>query len=164
MDNGQEREPEPEKTAEEPQELQAQLKEEKADGELIAGYDPFCKVKELLERGDVTAAQARLDAFDERGGEWHYMQSVVYRKRNWLSECRKSLETAISFDPENVEYKKELESLDQMAESEKKHRKKRGKKLMGKGSGISEECMGGCIECCAVIGCEVICEGCCNSF
>ena len=166
MDDERDRESEPQKAIEEEsQELLAERKEEQTDEELVEGYDPFYRVKELLERGDVTGAQARLDEFDERGAEWHYLQSLVYRKRNWLTESRKSLERAIDLDSENEEYKEALKRLDDMAENEQQQQKKKGKKPLGNRTS-SGECAGmcgeGCAECCVMIACELACEGCSN--
>lgn len=159
MDDGQQREPEPDKTVEEGQDLKAEIKAEQSDGELVAGYDPFCKIKQLLERGDVTGAQARLDEFDERGAEWHYLQSIVYRKRNWLAESKKSLETAIGLNAENEEYKKALEELEGMADSGKK--RKRSSRAMG--GVFGNACLEGGGECCVTVvcelGCQLLCEG-----
>ena len=120
--------------------------------------DPFYEVKERLDQGDLSGAQAKLDEFDERGGEWHYVQSLVYRKQNWIAECRKSLERALSFEPGNETYQKEMAALDEMAQSGKKARKKKkGPRAMGEQIGWNACIDGGC-ECCALVCCESICE------
>lgn len=115
--------------------------------------DPFREVRELLERGDVTGAQGRLDRFEERSAEWHYLQAVIYRKRNWLTESRKSLETAIELDPENENYQTALKELNAMAESVDPGKKSKKKKRR-LGSGWFER-NGGVDGCC-----DACCEGC----
>ena len=125
---------------------------------------PFCEVKELLERGDLKGAQEKLDWFFERGARWHYWQSVIYRRQNWLTDCRKSLERAASLDPENEEYKKELEELENMAESGKKFRKKRREtRTMGEKSWY-DACIEGGGECCALVACELCCQAACEGL
>ena len=163
MDDGKDL-PEPNITEEEPQELKAELKEEQTDEALIEGYDPFCKVKELLERGDLNGAQELLDKFDERGGEWHYMQSCIYRKRNWFSSSKQSLERALSFEPENEEYQRALEELENMAQGGKKSRKKKKTPQAMGGQSFWDACIGGGCECCAMVGCELCCQAICDGL
>ena len=52
-----------------------------------------------------------LDSMTVREGEWHYFQSIIYYKREWLSECKKQLEAAIACDLNNFKYKTALEKL-----------------------------------------------------
>lgn len=149
-------------TEEEPQES-AGAQEENKDEAFSEGYDPFREVKELLESGDIDGAQLRLDEFEERGAEWHYMQSVIYRKRNWFSLSKSSLTRALGFDPENEEYKRALEELENMAESGKKSRKKKKRtRAMGGENSFCNACAEGGCECCAMVGCELCCQAACD--
>ena len=38
----------------------------------------FEEIETLLKADDLTSAQQKLDSFDERNAEWHYLQSVVF--------------------------------------------------------------------------------------
>ena len=160
MDDGKDL-PGPNVTEEEPK---AELKEEQTDGELVEGYDPFCKVKELLEQGDFNGAQELLDGFDERGGEWHYIQSRIYQKRNWFSLSKVSLERALSFEPENEEYQRALDELENMAQSGKKSRKKKKTTRTMGGKSVWDACIEGGCECCTMVGCELCCEAICDGL
>lgn len=71
----------------------------------------FGYVDKLIKEGRYDDAQAVLDGISQREGEWHYYQSIIYYKREWLTECRKHLETAISCDPYNNKYKMALDKL-----------------------------------------------------
>lgn len=71
----------------------------------------FGRVDELIKKGSYDEAQAILDAMTDRGGEWHYFQSIIFYKRDWLSECKKQLEMAVECDPTNTKYKTSLEKL-----------------------------------------------------
>ena len=73
------------------------------------GY--FKAIEEAIKRGDLNAAQSGLDSFNERNAEWHYLQSVVFYKKNWTNESKKQLEIAISMDPDNAKYKTAYEKL-----------------------------------------------------
>ena len=52
-----------------------------------------------------------LDSISDRGGEWHYMQAIVFYKRDWLIEARTQLEMALQDDPSNAKYRNSLEKL-----------------------------------------------------
>lgn len=69
------------------------------------------QVDEALKANDLSKAQSLLDSFDQRGAEWHYLQSVVYYKKNWVNECKKQLEIASSLDPDNKKYKDTYQRL-----------------------------------------------------
>ncbi len=80
-----------------------------------AAYD---NVEELIRKGDIQGAQNALDAFTARNARWHYLQSVVFYKKNWINESKKQLEIAIQLDPENSKYKETLRRLsDKMRQS-----------------------------------------------
>ncbi len=83
-------------------ELKVARKETKQN---TAGQDAYAEIAELLKNGDINGAQARLDAFNERPAEWHYLQAVVYYKKNWTNESKKQLEIAIDMEPDNQKYR-----------------------------------------------------------
>ena len=62
-------------------EIMASRKESKINTE---GQDAYEEISELLKAEKLSEAQSRLDAFNERTAEWHYLQAVVYyiRKPN----------------------------------------------------------------------------------
>ena len=69
------------------------------------GQNAFEEVAELLRQDKISEAQALLDNFNERDAEWHYMQAVVYYKKNWTNDSKKQLEIAMQMDPDNVKYR-----------------------------------------------------------
>ena len=76
-----------------------------------SGASKYEEVAELLRKGDIAAAQAKLDDFNERNAEWHYLQSVVFYKKNWINESKKQLEIAMQLDPACGKYKEAYEKL-----------------------------------------------------
>lgn len=74
--------------------------------------EAFVEVEKALKAGDFTAAQHKLDEFNERGAEWHYLQSVVFYKKNWTNESKKQLELALRLEPSNAKYKDAYEKLE----------------------------------------------------
>lgn len=83
-------------------EIKASRKEKERNTQ---GQTTYEEVSELLKAGNINEAQAKLDDFNERGAEWHYLQAVVFYKKNWSNESKKQLEIAMQMDPENKKYR-----------------------------------------------------------
>lgn len=66
--------------------------------------EDFSDIEKLIKNGNLSAAQAKLDDVNDRTAEWHYLQSVVFYKKNWISESKKQLEIAMNMDPRNEKY------------------------------------------------------------
>ena len=67
--------------------------------------DIYSQIENLIKEGKIQEAQQELDKFNERNSEWHYLQAVVFYKKNWNNESKKQLEIAMSMDPSNQKYK-----------------------------------------------------------
>lgn len=90
-------------------ELKAEeVKKESVETDALAFADSLIKEKKFDE------AQKVLDDINDRNAEWHYLQSRIYYNREWISECKKHLEIAISTDPTNDKYKRTLDKLNQI--------------------------------------------------
>ena len=133
----------------------------------MAGEDgnSYTRVEELLKDGNITEAQRVLDSFNERGGKWHYLQSVVFYRKNWISESRKQLEIAMQLEPDNEKYKETYRKLNEKISYDAQ----RSQDGVYQGQTINsgdENQMGGnfcadCIRCCYIN----MCLNClCNSF
>ena len=81
-----------------------------------SGNSSFDEVTEAIKKGDIARAQNLLDEFNERSAEWHYLQSVVFYKKNWINESKKQLEIAIQMDGANTKYREAYEKLKARAE------------------------------------------------
>ena len=90
------------------EEIMRERREKARNTEGKSGYE---EVAELIKKGDLSAAQTALDNFNERGAEWHYLQSVVFYKKNWMNESKKQLEIAIQMDGSNAKYRDAYEKL-----------------------------------------------------
>ena len=76
------------------------------------GDGDYGAIDDLIKNGKYDDAQTRLDAITDRTAQWHYLQSIIYYKREWLTDSRKQLATAVEMDPRNDTYKTALEKLD----------------------------------------------------
>lgn len=57
-----------------------------------------------IKAGNPEEAQNILDNCQERTGQWHYLQSVLFYKKNWTSDALKQLEFACALEPNNAKY------------------------------------------------------------
>ena len=87
------------------------MEERKEKSENTSGASAFDEVANCIRSGDITRAQQLLDGFNERNAEWHYLQSVVFFKKNWMNESKKQLEIAMQMEPENTKYRGAYEKL-----------------------------------------------------
>jgi molecular chaperone DnaJ len=83
------------------------------------GQSSLEEIAELLTQGKIAEAQARLDDCNERSAEWHYLQAVVFHKKNWTNDCKKQLEIAMEMDPGNVKYRNAYGKVNAKNEYEK---------------------------------------------
>ncbi len=121
------------------------------------GQSSFEEIAALLKADKVSEAQAKLDDFNERSAEWHYLQAVVFWKKNWANESKKQLEIAMQMDPENKKYRDaygKLNAKTQYNEQEARRREQQQNPYAGEpNSPYGDEQMGGnacsnCISCC----------------
>lgn len=150
-------------------ELESELKESNS----FDGGDLYEKVEQYLKDGNITEAQRVLDGFNERGARWHYLQSVVFYRKNWINESKKQLEIAIQLEPDNAKYKEAYRKLnDKINATAQANAAGQGAQGTYQGqtmdSQASNNQMGGnfcanCIECCYINMCiNCLCNGCCR--
>lgn len=131
----------------------------------------YSKVEEYIKAGNLQDAQRALDAFNERGAEWHYLQSVVFYRKNWVNESKKQLEIAMRLDPENDKYKDTYKKLNDKIDYDSNKSKAENSQSVYEGQDMNysgDSQMGGdfcasCAECCALNACiNCLCNGCCR--
>lgn len=146
------------------------FRKEHSSGENASLYK---EVDAAIKSDDLAKAQELLDSFNERPAEWHYLQAVVFYRKNWMNESKKQLEIAKNLDPDNEKYKTTYDKLVKKIEDA-------GKKVdpdwnrSGSGGGTrgsydygdGEPQMGGdsCMSyCCQLLWCNMLLNCCCNS-
>lgn len=135
-----------------------------------SGGSAFSKVEESIKAGNLDYAQQLLDEFNERGAEWHYLQSIVFYRKNWVNESKKQLEIAMRLDSANQKYKEAYRKLNEkVAYDTQKQAPPEGQVYRGQDMNYaSDNQMGGsfcasCAECCALNAClNCLCHGCCH--
>ncbi len=87
------------------------MEERKEKATATSGASAFEEVSACIKRGELSEAQRLLDSFNERNAEWHYLQSVVFYRKNWINECKKQLEIAMQIDPTQPKYREAYNKL-----------------------------------------------------
>ncbi len=132
----------------------------------------FTDVDKFIREGDLAKAQAALDAFNERSAEWHYLQSVVFYKKNWMNESKKQLEIAIQMDSSNEKYRIAYNKLKEKIDFDKKNAETpAGGYNASQGGNVppdyqEQQQMGGgglCEQCATCCACNVAFNCCLNS-
>ena len=81
------------------------MESRKQHNQSTSGESSFEEIAALLKEDKIAQAQAKLDDFNERSAEWHYLQAVVFYKKNWTNDSKKQLEIAMEMDPDNSKYR-----------------------------------------------------------
>ncbi len=123
-------------------------------------------VAALLKENKVNEAQAALDNFNERNAEWHYLQAVVFYKKNWMNDSKKQLEIAMQMDPDNLKYRNAYGKMNAKNDYEKQNEPKQNPYVNS--APMRDEQMGGnvcgdCMTCCCANMCANACCNCCLS-
>jgi tetratricopeptide (TPR) repeat protein len=136
------------------------------------GGEAYEKVEALIKSGDLQGAQRALDEFNERNAQWHYLQSVVFYRKNWVNESKKQLEIAMSLEPENSKYKETYKKLNEKIEYDaRNHTGEGANQTVYNGQNLNggqDDQMGGnfcsqCITCCYINLCvNCLCNMCCH--
>lgn len=144
-------------------EIKNHRKQFNVDGEKVSS---FFEVEKLIREGDIAGAQTALDNMDERGAEWHYLQSVIFYKKNWLNESRKQLEIALNMEPHNPKYADDYAKLKAKMEN---NNRQYNNGYYGTVNGQPETTqMGGtdsngCVDWCLTMCCmNLLCNSCCR--
>ena len=121
----------------------------------------YTAIQELITSNKLDEAQKLLDERVTRDAEWHYLQSILFYKRNWFLESKKQLELACQMEPDNTRYQQSLEKLTKILASNTispdqlrtTSRPTDSGPRMGAGNGT---CTGSaCMDC-------LLCNACCN--
>lgn len=73
--------------------------------------DDYESIRQQIKDNKLDEAQDALDQIIDRTAEWHYLQSILFYKRNWFLESKKQLDMACQMEPNNKRYKQSLDKL-----------------------------------------------------
>lgn len=77
-------------------------------------YDTnFDEIWNLIQRGDLAAAENRLldMPMESRTAHWYYLMGEIAKSKGWYDEARVNFTKAINMDPNNMVYRRALNSM-----------------------------------------------------
>lgn len=142
------------------------MSERKERKKTTSGENSLDEVASLLKKEEYSKAQTLLDDFNERSAEWHYLQAVLFYKKNWINDSKKQLEIAIQMDPDNAKYRNAYGKMNAKNEYEKQSARQETQNPYANRPIDDGEQMGGnactdCISCCYLNLCLNCCLSCC---
>lgn len=73
--------------------------------------DNLADAENAIKAGNMEEAQRVLDNCKERTGQWHYLQSVIFYKKNWTSDALKQLDFACNLEPNNIKFSEARQNM-----------------------------------------------------
>lgn len=128
---------------------------EEPESSTLTDEDYYARVDEHLKLWQNNLAQEDLDCVKEKNGKRHYYQSKIYKQKQWYNEQYKELKAALKIEPDNEEYNKAMQELEEFRKSGQ-YKEYKKQKRDGQMGGV---CFEVCGECCCTVACECLCEG-----
>ena len=75
------------------------------------GNPTFARVRNLINMGDLNAAERLLQEVPQKSGEWYFLMGSVAYRRGWLDEAMQNYNLAVQMEPGNGDYQSLLEEL-----------------------------------------------------
>lgn len=73
----------------------------------------FSRVRQLINAGDVNAAEQLLMQAGIRNAEYYFLAGSIAYRRGWLDEARQNYNRACQMDPGNAEYQRAASMMNQ---------------------------------------------------
>ncbi|OOM82164.1 chaperone protein DnaJ [Clostridium puniceum] len=77
------------------------------------GSFDFQEIRRAIQSGNYAFAESKLNSINNRTAEWHYLYGAVLLNKGWFDSALEHMNTAVSMDPNNFEYRQGLNSLRQ---------------------------------------------------
>jgi len=80
-----------------------------------SGSGQFADIRRAIQTGNLSQADAMLDAISGRNAEWHYLKGMVLLRKGWYDGARQHFATANNMDPSNAEYANAFSTVNRSA-------------------------------------------------
>lgn len=74
------------------------------------GGGQFAQVRQLIQSGQLDAAESLLEGIANHNAEWYYLRGVIAHRRGWMDEAAQNFRIAVNMDPTNMEYRNAVNS------------------------------------------------------
>jgi molecular chaperone DnaJ len=86
-------------------------------GQSGSNYAGYAKIRSMIQIGNVSQAEAMLDAINNHDAEWHYLKGVILQRKGWYDGARQHFSTAYTMNPNNPEYSSAWNNVNKNATS-----------------------------------------------
>jgi molecular chaperone DnaJ len=71
----------------------------------------FNEVRRMIDRGNLMGAEQTLNRISTRNAEWFFLSGMLSLRKGWYDDAVNNVQTAISMDPSNTEYRNAMNSI-----------------------------------------------------
>lgn len=71
----------------------------------------FTEVRRMIDRGNLLGAESTLNRIQTRNAEWYFLSGMVSLRKGWYDDAVNNVQTAMSMDPTNMEYRNAMNSI-----------------------------------------------------
>ena len=71
----------------------------------------FAEIRRMIDRGNLPGAEAALSRGRTRNAEWFFLNGMIALRKGWYDEAVNQVQTAMSMDPSNMEYRNAMNSI-----------------------------------------------------
>lgn len=111
------------------------------------GTGIFAEIRAAINNGNIAQAEAMLNSTSNRNAEWNFLMGSVCYRKGWLDEARRYFQTAVSMDPNSMEYRQALNMMNMG-----------GRNAYRPASYGGMSSMGGCDICTSLLAADCCCE------
>lgn len=82
-------------------------------GSYGSGYQStdFAAVRQYIDMGNLAAAETILRNSQDRNAEWYFLMGMVAYRKGWYDQAVSYVQNAVNMDPNNYEYRRNLEGM-----------------------------------------------------
>jgi molecular chaperone DnaJ len=71
----------------------------------------FTEIRRMIDRGNLPGAEAALGRIRTKNAEWFFLYGMVSLRKGWYDDAVNNVQTAVSMDPSNMEYRNAMNSI-----------------------------------------------------
>jgi len=71
----------------------------------------YYQVRMHINSGNIGVAENMLNNTSDRSAEWYFLKGLIFLRRGWYDQAVTHIQTAVSMDPSNYEYREALNRL-----------------------------------------------------
>lgn len=74
-------------------------------------FSSFQRIRDLINRNDIKTAEYELNQISNKNAEWFFLRGMISLRKGWYSQGYQDIQTAVSMDPSNYEYREMFNRL-----------------------------------------------------